>query len=236
MNSLPRTLVVVATYNEIENLPPLVTAIHAAMPTADILVVDDNSPDGTGRWCDEAATDDPQLSCAHREGKLGLGSATVVGFRHAIAEDYEIACTLDADFSHDPAKLPELVECLNSADVAIGSRYIKGSMIEGWPLRRRIASRVMNTASRWVLRLPASDTSGAFRAYRVAKLREIDIEAISSQGYAYLEEIVWLLDRHGAKFGEVPITFRERQRGQSKISLKELGGKLSMLSRLAFRR
>ncbi len=236
MNSSPRTLVVVATYNEIENLPLLIAGIHNAVPLADVLVVDDNSPDGTGRWCDEAAADDARLSCMHRAGKLGLGSATVEGFRYAIAENYEVVCTLDADFSHDPAKLPELVECLNTADVAIGSRYIEGGTIEGWPLRRRIASHVMNSLSRWILSLPARDTSGAFRAYSVAKLRDIELDSISSQGYAYLEEIVWLLNRTGARFTEVPITFRERQRGVSKISLSELAGKLRMLSRLALRR
>jgi dolichol-phosphate mannosyltransferase len=209
METPPRVLVVVATYNEIENLPRLVAAIHNALPQADLLVVDDHSPDGT---------------------------ATVAGFEHALARDYDVVCTLDADFSHDPAVLPQLVAALDDADVAIGSRYVPGGTIEGWPLRRRVASRVMNSLSRWVLRLPARDTSGAFRAYRCAKLREIDLHDISSQGYAYLEEIVWLLARRGATFAEVPITFRERELGESKISINELGGKLRMLSRLAVRR
>jgi dolichol-phosphate mannosyltransferase len=236
METPPRVLVVVATYNEIENLPRLVAAIHNALPQADLLVVDDHSPDGTGRWCDTAARDNPRLACLHRSGKLGLGSATVAGFEHALARDYDVVCTLDADFSHDPAVLPQLVAALDDADVAIGSRYVPGGTIEGWPLRRRVASRVMNSLSRWVLRLPARDTSGAFRAYRCAKLREIDLHDISSQGYAYLEEIVWLLARRGATFAEVPITFRERELGESKISINELGGKLRMLSRLAVRR
>ena len=233
MSTPPRTLVVVATYNERENLPELVAAIHDSLPAADVLVVDDNSPDGTGKWCDEQAASDGRLSCLHREGKLGLGSATVAGFRHAIANDYEVACTLDADFSHDPLVLPQLVEALDDADVAVGSRYCEGGSVEGWPLRRRVASRVVNSLSRGVLRLPVRDSSGAFRAYRVSELAELDVTKISSAGYAYLEEIVWLLDRRGARFVEVPIVFRERQRGQSKISLGEVGGKLAMLCRLA---
>lgn len=230
-----KVLVALATYNEMECLPTLVDAIEQVLPTADLLVVDDNSPDGTGKWCNERIASDPRLSCIHRHGKLGLGSATIEAFRYAIDQDYDVVCTMDADWSHEPTVLPELIAQLQASDVAIGSRYCPDGKIEGWPLSRRIVSRLMNRLTRLLLRVPARDTSGAFRAYRVDTLRKIDLALISSRGYAYLEEIVWLLHRSGASFAEVPITFRDRQAGESKVSFAELRGKISMLAHCTFR-
>jgi dolichol-phosphate mannosyltransferase len=229
----PRTLVVLATYNEIENLPGLCEAVLSVLPTADVLVVDDNSPDGTGRWCDERAAVEPRIQCLHRSGKLGLGSATIAGFRQAIERDYEVVATMDADWSHDPQYLPELIAATAHADVAIGSRYIEGGAIEGWPLHRRVMSRTVNRLSRALLRLPIQDTSGAFRAYRVAKLRTLDVGNIQASGYSYLEEILWHLAQANATFAEVPITFRERRAGRSKINFGEATGKIRTLLRLA---
>ena len=233
--STTRTLVVLATYNEIENLPGLVGAILRVLPTADLLVVDDNSPDGSGRWCDERAASEPRLSCLHRASKLGLGSATLDAIRYAVAQDYDVIATMDADWSHDPVHLPELVAATAHADVAIGSRYVEGGAIEGWPRHRRLLSRAMNRLSRTMLRLPIQDTSGAFRAYRVAKLREINLDEIRATGYAYLEEILWQLAPADATFAEVPITFHQRRAGRSKVSLREAAGKLATLVRLAWR-
>jgi dolichol-phosphate mannosyltransferase len=230
--STPRALVVLATYNEVENLPSLVDAVLAALPAADILVVDDNSPDGTGRWCDERAAIDSRVTCLHRPGKLGLGSATIAGMRHAIEHDYEITITMDADWSHDPAHLPELLAATAHADVAIGSRYVAGGAIEGWPWHRRRLSRWMNGLSCRMLGLPVRDTSGAFRAYRIAKLRAMDLNQLRATGYAYLEEILWHLAEADATFAEIPITFRQRRAGRSKISVREAIGKLSTLVRL----
>lgn len=227
----PKTLVAVATYNELENLPTLVEAIHGALPGADILVVDDNSPDGTGAWADEQATEDPRLTVLHREGKLGLGSATIAAMRHALSGGYERIATLDADWSHPPEVLPRLLVLTESADVAIGSRYVAGAKIEGWPLARRLASRVMNRLTRVLLRVPVADASGAFRVYRTEALERIDLSQISSSGYAYLEEIVWRLAAAGASFAEHPITFRDRVAGRSKANLSEVYGKLAMLAR-----
>ena len=152
--------------------------------------------------------------------------------RLAIERGYEIFVTLDADWSHDPAHLPELVTALHDVDVAIGSRYCAGGAIEGWPLGRRVVSRWVNRMTRIFLRLPVRDASGAFRAYRVAKLREIDLSEIRAAGYAYLEEILWMLDRKGARFAEIPITFRERRAGRSKVNLGEAWGKIGTLIRL----
>lgn len=229
----PRTLVALATYNEIENLPGLIDAILRILPAADVLVVDDNSPDGTGRWCDDRAKSEPRFRCVHRAGKLGLGSATVVALRDAIERGYDVVVTMDADWSHDPQYLPELVAATALADVAIGSRYIEGGAIEGWPWHRRAMSRAINRVSRTLLRLPIRDISGAFRAYRVAKLRELHLDNIRAAGYAYLEEILWHFSQIDATFAEVPINFRERRAGKSKISVHEAAGKISTLLRLS---
>lgn len=230
--STPSVLVAIATYNERENLPSLVEAIEEALPEADLLIVDDNSPDGTGEWADQRAANDPRLSVLHREGKLGLGSATIAAIRHAIADDYQIFATLDADWSHPPERLPALVALLEEADVAIGSRYVSGGCIEGWPWTRHASSRVVNFAARWLLWLPTRDSSGAFRAYRVAALRRLDLNDIRGSGYAYLEEILWRLKRTGASFAETPIVFSERRAGQSKINAREALAAAGLLLRL----
>lgn len=231
----PRTLVALATYNEVENLPTLVDAILRELPEADVLVVDDNSPDGTGRWCDERAADEPRIRCLHRRAKLGLGSATLAAIRYACEHDYTVFVTLDADWSHDPRHLRELVRATERADVAIGSRYCAGGAIDGWPWGRRVLSRAVNAMSRRLLRLPVRDTSAAFRAYRVAKLREIELDRIQSRGYAYLEELLWHLARAGATFAEVPITFGRRRAGRSKINLREAAGKIITIGKLGAR-
>ncbi len=231
-----RILVALATYNEAENLPGLLDAIFGELPGAEVLVVDDNSPDGTGRWCDERAAGEPRLHCLHRARKLGLGSATLEAMRFALMRDYEVFVTLDADWSHDPHYLPELVAATERADVAIGSRYVAGGAIEGWPWHRRRLSRAINGLSRWALGLPVRDSSGAFRAYRVSALRKLRLEDIRAGGYAYLEETLWHLDRLDATFTEVPITFHQRRAGASKVSAREACGKLATLARLAARR
>jgi dolichol-phosphate mannosyltransferase len=231
-NPQSKTLVALATYNEIENLPGLIDEILRVLPGADLLVVDDNSPDGTGKWCDGRAAMEPRLRCLHRPAKMGLGSATIAAARVAIDGGYDVFITLDADWSHNPKHLPELLCATEHVDVAIGSRYMDRGAIEGWPWYRRVISRSMNHASRALLGLPVRDSSGAFRAYRVGKLKEIDLAMVRSEGYAYLEEILWHLHRAGATFAEVPITFHERRAGRSKISVHEAVAKLRMLLRL----
>jgi dolichol-phosphate mannosyltransferase len=219
-------LIAVATYNEIENLPALVEAIFHQLPDAHILVVDDQSPDGTGAWCDRYAATDPRLQCLHRAGKLGLGSATIAGLRHAVDHGYRYVVTMDADLSHDPRDLPRLLEAMEAdpaapLDVAIGSRYVPGGGVEGWPLRRRWMSRAINRFARWWLRLPVLDTSGAFRCYRTEALARLDLGRFRSRGYSVFEELLWQLARHGARMAELPITFVDRRHGQSKITLRE---------------
>ncbi|MEZ6109285.1 MAG: polyprenol monophosphomannose synthase [Pirellulaceae bacterium] len=217
-------LVLVATYNEIENLPSLIDAILAAVPSADVLVIDDGSPDGTGVWCDQRCAVEPRLSVVHRTGKLGLGSATIRGMREAIDRGYRLVATMDADFSHPPDRLPDLIEPLrgeSKTDVVVGSRYVPGGRIEGWPWTRRWMSRWINRFARWVLWLPVRDCSGAFRVYRTELLERLPPESLRAQGYAYLEEILFRLVRTGARIREVPFVFRDRIKGQTKINWRE---------------
>jgi len=190
---VPRLLVVIATYNEIENLPELVEQIESLLPGADILVIDDGSPDGTGKWCDERKATDPRLDVIHRSGKMGLGSATVTGFTYAMSHEieYQFVATMDADFSHDPKSLVELIGFLRSDSdgefgMAIGSRYIPGGRIENWPWTRRLSSKAVNVWTRFCCGVPTRDNSGAFRVYRRSTLESIGIENIQSSSYAYL--------------------------------------------------
>lgn len=230
----------VATYNEIENLPRLVDEIFAHLPQCEVLVIDDNSPDGTGRWCDQQSADEPRLKCLHREGKLGLGTAVIAAFRAAIEQGYRYLITMDADFSHHPRYLPDLLAGMNDRqgsalkDCMIGSRYVPGGGIAGWPLKRHFMSRGVNTYARLLLGLPIKDCSGNFRCYRVEQLQRLDFAAIVSRGYSFQEEVLWHLRRAGARFGETPITFVDRQYGSSKINSGEAKAALAILFKLGW--
>ena len=235
-----RTLITIATYNERENLPLLVDEIFTEVPAVDILVIDDNSPDGTGEWCDEHAAVEPRLHCLHREGKLGLGTATIAGMKYGIEHNYDYVLNLDADFSHHPRYLPNLLSGMNPADgppvdVMIGSRYVPGGGVIGWPLRRKMMSQGVNLYARTMLGLPSKDCSGAYRCYRTAILRKLDFDQVRSRGYSFQEEILWHLKRLGAKFGETPIEFADRERGQSKINSKEAVDALKIILQLGLK-
>jgi len=239
VNAQKRTLVVVATYNEIDNLPRLVEQILVVAPDVDVLVIDDNSPDGTGQWCDQHAQQEPRLRCLHRPSKLGLGTATLTGFRAAIDQGYAFVLTMDADFSHDPKHLPAMRACIASTtktvDVVIGSRYVPGGEIQGWPFHRRLMSRLVNTYARLLLGLPIRDCSGAFRCYRCDTLKQLGLDQIRSRGYSYLEEILWLLKRRRARFAEVPIVFVDRVLGQTKINWREAVTAIGIIASLGVR-
>jgi dolichol-phosphate mannosyltransferase len=222
MSPPSKTLITVATYNEMENLPRLVEEIFRFAPQVDILVIDDDSPDGTGRWCDGQQAQNPRISCLHRAGKLGLGTATMAGMQYAIERGYSFVLNMDADFSHQPKYLPQFLGGMDPpgqppVDVMIGSRYIPGGGVEGWPLKRRLMSRAVNLYARSLLGLRTKDCSGAFRCYRTELLARLDFGAILSRGYSFQEEILWRLKRLGARFCETPIVFVERQFGVSKI-------------------
>ena len=239
MSASNRTLITLATYNEMENLPRLIEEIRRFAPNMDVLVIDDNSPDGTGQWCDEKAAEDSRVHCLHRAGKLGLGTAIIAGMRYAIEHGYQQVLNMDADFSHDPRHLPALLAGMDqeagSVDVMIGSRYIPGGKIEGWPFRRHLMSRAVNFYARWLLGLWPKDCSGSYRCYRTGLLSRIDFDGIRSRGYSFQEEILWRLKRLGAKFGETPITFVDRERGCSKIDGKEAWSALWVIFALGLR-
>ncbi|WP_254509916.1 polyprenol monophosphomannose synthase [Anatilimnocola floriformis] len=228
----PRTLVSVATYNELENLPLLVDEIFAVAPQVDILVIDDNSPDGTGKWADEKSHGDERVHVLHRAGKLGLGTATIAAMQYAIDHEYDYLLNLDADFSHHPRYIPAMLAGMDNADVMIGSRYCPGGGVKDWPLKRRLMSQCVNFYARTSLGLSPKDCSGAYRCFRVSTLAKLDFSRIRSRGYSFQEEILWHLKRVGARFDETPIIFADRERGQSKINSKEALAALWIIFRM----
>ena len=239
MSSAPgdKTLVMTATYNELENLPRLAEEIFRYAPQVDLLVVDDNSPDGTGQWCDQQAAKNPRIHCLHRAGKQGLGTAIIAGMRYAIEHDYRYVVNVDADFSHHPKYLPDMLGGMDppggpAIDVVIGSRYVPGGGVVNWPLKRRLMSRGVNLYARWLLWLKPKDCSGGYRCYRTATLAKLDFDQIRSRGYSFQEEILWLLRRAGARFGETPIIFADREKGTSKINSREAVAALRIILRL----
>lgn len=225
-------LVTLCTYNERENLVQLVPEILQQLPAAHILVIDDASPDGTGELVAEMAAVDQRIHLLRRSGKLGLGTATLAGFRWGIDHGYDLLINMDADFSHHPRYLPVLKSCLSRVDVAIGSRYVVGGGVRGWGLRRHLMSRLINSYARLLLRLRTKDNSGSYRCYRVSQLAQLDFDRVRARGYAFQEEILYRCRRLGCRFEEVPIIFEDRRYGSSKISWKEAVAAVWVIFRL----
>lgn len=215
---LGRVLVVIPTYNEAENLEPVLTRLRAAVPEADALVVDDNSPDGTGGIADRLAAADGNVRVLHRSEKTGLGAAYIAGFRWALAQGYDVAVEMDADGSHAPEELPRLLAALRDADLVIGSRWVPGGQVRNWPVSRQVISRGGNTYARVLLRFPVRDATAGYRAYRRAVLEDLKLDEVASQGYCFQIDLAWKTWRAGFRVQEVPITFTERETGQSKMS------------------
>ncbi len=225
----PRVLVSLATYNERDNLGPLVREIRAAVPGADVLVIDDNSPDGTGRLADELAAADPHVRVLHRAGKLGLGTAILTAMRHAADSGYDFLVNMDADFSHHPRYLPAVLGGMSKYDVMIGSRYVKGGGTVNWPLARRLMSGGVGLVVRFLMRLPVHDTSGAYRCYRISKLRQVRLDRVRSRGYSFQQEVLYRCRKAGCKIGETPILFENRRAGSSKVNPKEAARSMGMI-------
>jgi dolichol-phosphate mannosyltransferase len=234
--SRERLLVTAATYNERDNLVRLIPDILAIVPAAHILIIDDNSPDGTGQIADEFAAKDPRIHVLHRPGKLGLGTALLAGMRYAMEHDYELMLNLDADFSHPPRFIPQLLAGMDRHDVMIGSRYIRGGGSVDWPLSRRFMSRSVNMLVRLLLRVPVRDASGGYRCYRVARLAQARLDLVRSRGYSFQQEVLYRCLQTGASVGETPIVFENRKHGKSKVSMKESLRSLGMLVRLGVRK
>ena len=218
MNDLGRVLVVVPTYNEAENLREVAERLHAAVPDATLLVVDDDSPDGTGRIADELAEAHDWAHVLHRAGKAGLGAAYVAGFRWAAERGFDVVVEMDADGSHAPEQLPRLLTALRSADVVLGSRWVPGGEVVNWPRSRQLLSRGGNAYTRLALGLPLRDATGGFRAYRREVLDALPLHLVHSQGYCFQVDLAWQAWKAGNRVVEVPITFVERARGSSKMS------------------
>ncbi|MGH3322049.1 MAG: polyprenol monophosphomannose synthase [Streptosporangiaceae bacterium] len=218
LEDLGRILVVVPTYNERDNLELLHRRLSAAVPEADMLVVDDASPDGTGRVADMLSSRDGRVHVLHRAGREGLGTAYLSGFRHALGAGYDVVCEMDADGSHQPEELPRLLRALLHADLVLGSRWVAGGEVREWAFGRTVLSRAGNAYARAALDVPLRDATGGFRAYRRATLEKFDLDSVRSQGYCFQIDLAVRVAREGMRVVEVPITFVERTRGSSKMS------------------
>ena len=220
MTSSPigQAVVIVPTYNERENLESVAARVREAVPGADLLIVDDNSPDGTGELADKLAAADSRVHVLHRAGKAGLGAAYIAGFRWALDRGYGALIEMDADGSHQPEDLPRLIGALDGADLVIGSRWVPGGKIVNWPWSRQFISRGGNIYVRIALGISIRDATGGFRAYRADTLRQIDLGQVVSQGYCFQIDLTLRTLRAGLKITEIPITFIERAHGHSKMS------------------
>jgi dolichol-phosphate mannosyltransferase len=215
-----KALIVMPTYNERENMTPIVEEILRYAPQVDILIVDDNSPDGTGDIAESLRERFPNVSVMHRTGKLGLGTAYIAGFRYALEHDYEFVLEMDADFSHDPRYLPDILAEAEHADLVIGSRYVQGGGTPNWSPLRRFISGGGNIFARTVLGLSVKDATAGYRCYRTSMLSALDLGSITSQGYAFQVEMTYRVLQRGFRVSEVPILFVDRRVGKSKMSRK----------------
>ncbi|MCD6499008.1 MAG: polyprenol monophosphomannose synthase [Deltaproteobacteria bacterium] len=213
------SLIIIPTYDERENLRAIASRIHEVVPEVHLLVVDDNSPDGTGEVADDLAAKDERIHVLHRPGKMGLGTAYVEGFRKGLAEGYDLLWEMDADFSHDPRYLPDMLAAMdNGADLAIGSRYVPGGGTENWGLRRKVLSKGGGVYARMVLGVPIKDLTSGFRCYRREVLERISLSEVRAEGYAFQIEMAYKTFKAGFRVEEVPILFVDRRVGKSKMS------------------
>ncbi|KIZ16960.1 polyprenol monophosphomannose synthase [Streptomyces natalensis] len=215
---LGTTLVIIPTYNEAENIKPIVSRVRSAVPEAHVLVADDNSPDGTGKLADELAAGDEQVHVLHRKGKEGLGAAYLAGFQWGMDNGYGVLVEMDADGSHRPEELPRLLTALKGADLVLGSRWVPGGRVVNWPKRREFLSRGASAYSRVLLDVPIRDVTGGFRAFRVETLNGLGLSEVASAGYCFQVDLARRAVRAGFHVVEVPITFVDREHGDSKMS------------------
>lgn len=232
---MPKTLVVIPTYNERENLESLVRQLLALPEAVDVLVVDDSSPDGTGELADALAAESSRVRVLHRPPRSGLGRAILAGVRDALAGPYDHVLTMDADFSHDPRYVPDLLKGMEAHDLMVGSRYVPGGGTVNWGWKRKVNSFMANLLTRTVLGISVRDCSAGFKCYRTDILRKIPLERMLSTGYAIQEELLFRYGREASRLGETPIVFRDREKGSSKMALKEILETLGVLFRLRWK-
>lgn len=214
------TLIIIPTYNEIESLDALVGRVRQTVPAADVLIVDDSSPDGTGELADQLADADASITVIHRAAKDGLGRAYLEGFQYALDNGYQLITQIDADGSHDPESLPAMLTLAHDgADLVLGSRWVPGGSVLNWPWARQAISRTGNSYARWALRSKIRDLTAGFRVFRAEALSSLKLDAVASQGYCFQVEMAWLMERAGKSVVEHPITFVERSAGRSKMHI-----------------
>ena len=226
-----RVAVVIPTYNERDNICPITARVRSAVPGADLLIVDDNSPDGTGKIADELAAADEHIHVLHRPAKVGLGAAYIAGFEAALDQGYDTIVEMDADGSHQPEDLPKLLTALAGADIVLGSRWIPGGKTLNWPKSRELLSRAGNAYARIMLGIPLRDITGGYRAYRASALWKIGLEDVESVGYSFQIDLVRRAVQAGLALAEVPITFVERTQGTSKMTKAIVREALSRVTR-----
>ena len=217
-HNLGKVLVVIPTYNEHENLPLIVTGIRSTAPNVEILIADDNSPDGTGEVADQLVANDPAVHVLHRATKSGLGAAYLESFQWAKEQGYDVVVEMDADGSHSPNDLVNILDALKYHDVVLGSRWVKGGSVVNWPKSRELLSRGGNLYTRLWLGIPLRDSTGGFRAYRMSAITRLEISKVESQGYCFQVDMAWRAVRAGLRVVEIPITFVERELGESKMN------------------
>jgi dolichol-phosphate mannosyltransferase len=230
-DGLGRVVVIIPTYNESMNLAWIVGRLRQAQPGIDVMVVDDNSPDGTGKLADELAAEDPQVTVVHRTEKAGLGAAYIHGFRVALERGYDVIGEMDADGSHQPEQLQRLLDALREADLVIGSRWVPGGSVVNWPKSREVLSRGGNLYVRMLLGVKVRDATAGFRLFRRGTLEAIDIDTVQSTGYVFQTDMAWRTLQAGLRVVEVPIEFVERERGDSKMSGAVAGESLKRITR-----
>lgn len=232
---MKKALVIIPTYNEIENIKKLLHQIIEFLPDINILVVDDNSPDGTGEYVKGLSLKDSRVKLLSRAGKLGLGTAYVEGFKYALANNYELAFQMDADFSHDPQELRNMLKEIENYDLVIGSRYIKGVNVINWPMKRLLLSYFANKYTKIVTGIPINDATGGFKCFRAEVLREINLDKIKSNGYSFQIEMNFKAWKKGFRIKEIPIIFYDRTEGKSKMSKKIVHEAIFMVWKLRLR-
>ena len=236
MNDFGKTVILIPTYNEVDNIEQLTKAIFRYVPGIHILFIDDRSPDGTADRIKELMKDEKNIHILERPGKMGLGSAYVSGFKFALKNGYEYIFQMDADFSHDPKELPNFLKSIKNSDLVLGSRYIKGVNVINWPLSRLLLSYIANSYTRIITGLPIRDATGGFKCFRRSVLESIDLNKIKSNGYAFQIEMTFNVWRNGFRLKEIPIIFVDRIYGESKLSKKIMWEAIFMVWKLRISR
>lgn len=231
---MKKTLIIIPTYNELKNIQKLISQLRSEYPAIDILIVDDNSPDGTGKLVNELSASDSQIKLIEREGKLGLGTAYVRGFKYAIENNYELVIQMDADFSHDPKEIKQFLKHIKENDVVIGSRYIKGVNVVNWPMSRLLLSYFANIYTKVITGMPICDATGGYKCWRIEVLQAINLDKITSNGYSFQIEMNFKAWKKGFKLKEISITFVDRTDGSSKMSKKIVHEAIFMVWKLRF--